>query len=162
MQKSFLFCIFLSNICGECVTFAIVFGNARTRIMDTVLSQAIISIGSNVPDKKKRVENACEELKSLFPSFESSPIYTTGAVGRCTGQPDYCNAVARLSTSDDYEALKKFFKEKESEYGRVHDGSRTTLVPLDIDIVVWNGAVMRPRDMQQEYMRIGLEMLHLL
>lgn len=162
MQKSFLFCIFLSNICGECVTFAIVFGNARMRIMDTVLSQAIISIGSNVPDKKKRVENACEELKSLFPSFESSPIYTTGAVGRCTGQPDYCNAVARLSTSDDYEALKKFFKEKESEYGRVHDGIRTTLVPLDIDIVVWNGAVMRPRDMQQEYMRIGLEMLHLL
>ena len=50
----------------------------------------------------------------------------------------------------------------EAEYGRVHDGSPAALVPLDIDIVVWNGEVLRPRDMQQEYMRIGLEMLHLI
>lgn len=130
--------------------------------MDIVLSQALISIGSNFPDRDDRVERACEELKGLFPVFESSSKYTTAAVGRCAGQPDYCNAVARLSTTLSYDALKAEFKRMEAEYGRVHDGSPAALVPLDIDIVVWNGEVLRPRDMQQEYMRIGLEMLHLI
>ena len=108
--------------------------------MDKMGREAIISIGSNVPDKRERVEKACEEL----------------------GQPDYCNAVARFSTTDDYETLRLFFKTMESDYGRVRHSDAVALIPLDIDIVMWDGAVLRQRDMGQEYMRIGLEQLGLL
>lgn len=79
--------------------------------MDKMGREAIISIGSNVPDKRERVEKACEELKNRFYSFQVSSIYTTPAVGRCAGQPDYCNAVARFSTTDDYETLRLFLKQ---------------------------------------------------
>ena len=37
--------------------------------MDKMGREAIISIGSNVPDKRERVEKACEELKNRFYSF---------------------------------------------------------------------------------------------
>ena len=130
--------------------------------MDKMGREAIISIGSNVPDKKERVAKACEELRNRFYSFQISSIYTTPAVGRCAGQPDYCNAVARFSTADDYETLRLFFKEMESDYGRVRRSDTVALIPLDIDIVVWDGTVLRQRDMGQEYMRIGLEQLGLL
>lgn len=83
----------------------------RDRVMDKMGREAIISIGSNVPDKRERVEKACEELKNRFCSFQVSSIYTTPAVGRCAGQPDYCNAVARFSTTDDYETLRLFLKQ---------------------------------------------------
>ena len=130
--------------------------------MDKMGREAIISIGSNVPDKRERVEKACEELKNRFYSFQVSSIYTTPAVGRCAGQPDYCNAVARFSTTDDYETSRLFFKTMESDYGRVRHSDAVALIPLDIDIVMWDGAVLRQRDMGQEYMRIGLEQLGLL
>ena len=138
--------------------------------MDKMGREAIISIGSNVPDKRERVEKACEELKNRFYSFQVSSIYTTPAVGRCAGQPDYCNAVARFSTTDDYETLRLFFKTMESDYGRVRHSDAVALIPLDIDIVMWDGAhrcqslaqAKRQRDMGQEYMRIGLEQLGLL
>jgi len=50
----------------------------------------------------------------------------------------------------------------ESDYGRVRHSDAVALIPLDIDIVMWDGAVLRQRDMGQEYMRIGLEQLGLL
>ena len=130
--------------------------------MDQVMRWAIISIGSNVPDKEWRIASVCKELESYFCAWEASTLYTTPAVGRCTGLPDYCNAVARIATTDDYDRLKAFFKQKEAEQGRRHDSTLPALVPLDIDIVVWEGTVLRPRDMEQEYMRIGLRQLGLL
>ena len=53
--------------------------------MDKMGREAIISIGSNVPDKRERVEKACEELKNRFYTFQVSSINTTPAVGRCAG-----------------------------------------------------------------------------
>ena len=41
--------------------------------MDKMGREAIISIGSNVPDKRERVEKACEELKN--PSLKGTPFY---------------------------------------------------------------------------------------
>lgn len=155
-----MFFVFLFRIFLECVIFAGIY--RKTAIMEEVMRWAIISIGSNVPDKEKRVSGMCGELKHIFPACEVSAVYTTPAVGRCAGMPDYCNAVARIATTDDYDALKAFFKQKEVEHGRSHDANVPSLVPLDIDIVVWEGKVLRPRDMEQEYMRVGLRQLGLI
>lgn len=38
--------------------------------MDKMGREAIISVGSNVPDKRERVEKACEELKIVFILFK--------------------------------------------------------------------------------------------
>ncbi|MCD8288185.1 MAG: 2-amino-4-hydroxy-6-hydroxymethyldihydropteridine diphosphokinase [Porphyromonadaceae bacterium] len=130
--------------------------------MVAILRQAIISIGSNVPDKEARVSTACTELKSHFPSFTVSSLYTIPAVGKCIGQPDYCNAVARFLTAEEYDSVKNFFKQMEIRFGRCLERGCQTLVALDIDIVVWEGQVLRPDDVTQEYMRIGLRQLGLL
>ena len=113
-------------------------------------------------EKRDILSCSLQELESYFCAWEASTLYTTPAVGRCTGLPDYCNAVARIATTDDYDRLKAFFKQKEAEQGRRHDSTLPALIPLDIDIVVWEGTVLRPRDMEQEYMRIGLRQLGLL
>ena len=44
----------------------------------------------------------------------------------------------------------------EKAAGRFPQSKLSGEVPLDIDIVVWNDEVKRPRDMVQDYMQIGL------
>ena len=34
------------------------------------------------------------------------------------------------------------------------------LVPIDLDIVMWNGEVVRQRDFNQDYFQIGWKQLH--
>ena len=50
-------------------------------------------------------------------------------------------------------------KEIETQQGRTSLSKQTGIIPIDIDIVVWNDEVMRPRDLQHEYMQKGLRML---
>lgn len=40
--------------------------------------------------------------------------------------------------------------------GRTPGGKKVGIVPLDIDIAMWNDEIKKPRDMMQDYMQIGL------
>ena len=124
-----------------------------------VLHRAIAGIGSNVADKEALVADACARMRERLADFSVSALYITPAEGGCAGGPDYCNAVAEFSTADDFETLNAFFKELEALFGRTPADKAAGRVPLDIDIVVWDGRVLRPRDMEREYMRIGLRRL---
>ena len=63
----------------------------------------------------------------------------------------YYNVVAQLVSEPAYDELRCRFKSMEAEAGRRPDSKSTGVIPLDIDIVIFNGEVVRPHDFRQNY-----------
>ena len=64
--------------------------------------------------------------------------------------------VGRFTCETDMDELGATMKRWECEAGRV---PRSKSVPLDIDIVLFDGRIIRPRDYGQEYFKIGYRAL---
>ena len=115
-------------------------------------------MGSNVKDGLSLLEECCKNVAAVTASSRFSTCYRTSPVGSMPS-PDYHNCVGIVETEWDYDRLHDAFKALEKAAGRTPESKCRGEVPLDIDIVVWNGEVKRPRDMEQAYIRIGLSQL---
>ena len=71
-------------------------------------------------------------------------------------KPKYMNAVISGFTDIPFETLNASLKEYELSHGRDSESRRRGEVPIDIDIVKWNGNIIRPRDYSADYFRKGL------
>ena len=94
---------------------------------------------------------AVTEVAATLECPSKSCIYTSpDALGRL-GVPDYLNIVIEGTSTLPPEALNRIYKEKEQAYGQ-----RTAQhVPLDIDIVITDGEIIRPSDYESEHFRRG-------
>lgn len=106
--------------------------------------QAVISIGSNVEPKAQHVADAIAWLAETLTDVESSESYTTPPL-RGVGE-DYCNAVAIGFCTLPLEELNAKLKEYEAASGRLPGK-----IVIDLDIVMKDNEVLRPRDFQAEY-----------
>jgi len=107
---------------------------------DELLPQAIelyIGLGSNLGDPQQQVNQALLELAALpdCELLQHSQLYRSDPVGP-QDQPDYINAVAKLRTRLQPEALLDQLQALERSHHRVrgqHWGART----LDLDILLF-------------------------
>jgi 2-amino-4-hydroxy-6-hydroxymethyldihydropteridine diphosphokinase len=93
---------------------------------------AVLSLGSNLGDRRGHLRAAVELLGERFPLVAVSPVYETAPHG-VDGQPAYLNVVV-LVGSDDAEALLAAAHTAEDARGRLRPvrwGPRT----LDVDLV---------------------------
>ena len=120
------------------------------------MNTALISLASNSPDKREQMEKAFAELQAMGIVDKSSSIYETAPCGN-PHHPNYLNAVARIHTPVEYQTLHDSLKEMEQNHGRTPLSKQTGEIPLDIDIVVWNGKTLRPQDFDRDYFKIGLQ-----
>ena len=96
-----------------------------------------LGLGSNVGDRAEHLRTALELLPAHGVSVEAvSSAYETEPVGELLDQPDFLNAVARVRTELDPEALLDVCKAIEVERGRVFAGPRHGPRPLDVDILL--------------------------
>jgi 2-amino-4-hydroxy-6-hydroxymethyldihydropteridine diphosphokinase len=65
-----------------------------------------------------------------------SSFYETEPVGEILDQPDFLNAVARISTELEPEALLDVCKAIEVEHGRAFGGPRHGPRPIDLDLLL--------------------------
>lgn len=122
-----------------------------------IASLAIFSIGSNCGDRLANVKNGIEWLSQLLTDFRSSSIYATPD---CHGGiREYFNAVACGMTYDTPVNLEYLCKQYETLCGRDDTMRRSGNVPVDIDLVVYNGQVLRPNDFKREFFKIGYSMI---
>ncbi|WP_455497833.1 2-amino-4-hydroxy-6-hydroxymethyldihydropteridine diphosphokinase [Coprobacter sp.] len=119
------------------------------------MNKAIIGLGSNVPGGRLLIKKSCVEIREFVSSARFSSCYETVPVSSVP-QPNYQNCVGIVEAELEYEELFRIFKEMEKASGRTPGGKKIGVVPLDIDIVMWNDEVKKPRDMMQDYMQIGL------
>lgn len=119
--------------------------------------EVVISIGSNCGDRRKMVEKAVEWLKSILMQTSCSGIYETP----CARHTDvtYLNAVVKGYYSGTGFELDDILKGKEHEMGRTAECREAGKVPIDMDIVICDGEVLKDWDYRQKFFRIGFEQI---
>ena len=112
-----------------------------------------ISVGSNYGDRYALVENAVAWLKSILMQSTNSSIYETPCALK-EGKP-YVNTVIKGFYSGDAFQLEDELKDKEIEMGRNAERRQKGEVPIDMDIVLLNGDIVKSWDYKQKFFRIG-------
>lgn len=99
---------------------------------------AYIGLGSNLSDPKQQVVTALQELNSITETslVEASSLYVSKPMGP-SDQPDYINAVAKISTSLAPQALLAELQAIEQTHQRQRKDERWGPRTLDLDIILF-------------------------
>ena len=114
---------------------------------------AIIVIGSNYGDRDTHILNAMEGLSRICTIKYKSDVYESPdylEIGK-----KYLNQVVVVCTDVSETDLNLQIKKIEAESGRTAQSRKRGEVPLDIDIVIWNGEIRRPEDYASTYFTKG-------
>ena len=117
-----------------------------------------LSLGSNVSCREEKIHEAAHELRSILEDMRVSEPYVTPALnGR---DPDYMNAVVSGLTSVDSDVISAACKDIERRLGRTPLSKQKGEVEIDIDVVVWNGEIVRPAAFSRSYFTRGYRQLY--
>ncbi len=100
----------------------------------------VVCVGSNAPDRMRRLDEACALLENLLPGCRFTlTIETSDASGHTDSR--YANRLCfGISGTADYESLNRVLKDYEREQRRYEAGE---VVDIDLDIVIFDGTVKR-------------------
>jgi 2-amino-4-hydroxy-6-hydroxymethyldihydropteridine diphosphokinase len=115
---------------------------------NALMATALISLGSNLGDRKATLDAALEQLRQTAGIREVavSTYHQTSPVGGPPGQPEFLNAAARLETTLSPRALFTQLQRIEQELGRtreVHWGPRT----IDLDLLLYDDVIIDEPDL---------------
>lgn len=121
----------------------------------------VLGLGSNCGDRRANVEAALGWLSTVLSGMQAGPLYETPPV-HTPSHPDiwnsdYVNCVAAGDYDGSPRELQLLAKEYERANGRDMECRIAGKVPIDIDVVVAGGDVLRPFDYSASFFRIGLE-----
>ncbi|MDE6766078.1 MAG: 2-amino-4-hydroxy-6-hydroxymethyldihydropteridine diphosphokinase, partial [Duncaniella sp.] len=123
--------------------------------MDRVIP-CTIGIGSNTADRESQVKKAIEYICDHMAECKVSSAYDSEAV---SGDGTiYTNAVIHGRTNKTADQLVTFLKDYESMQGR--GGAATAEngagnVVIDLDLVIYDSRILRPRDFERHYFNYG-------
>ena len=101
-------------------------------------NEAIIMLGSNTDISM--LLSAKSMLEDWFDVIAVSEIRKTTAIGEHYQSPFYNQAI-RIKTEYDREETIRIFKKTEKKLGRTAESKKEGIVPIDIDLIVWNGEI---------------------
>jgi 2-amino-4-hydroxy-6-hydroxymethyldihydropteridine diphosphokinase len=115
---------------------------------DQPMVVAYIGLGSNLENPRKQIETALVELAELSNSHLDcvSSLYRSQPVGP-QNQPDFINAVAKLSIGLEAEALLDSLQQLEQRHHRIREvrwGPRS----LDLDLLLYGDQVINTSRLQ--------------
>lgn len=117
----------------------------------------IICIGSNY-NREANLLWARKQLTALFPSIcfadeeETEPFLLHNPAL-------FTNQVARFKSSSDTATVKQQLKEIEVAAGRTPEDKAIEKVILDIDLLMCDDAILKPKDMAHPYVIRGIQQL---
>lgn len=118
----------------------------------------VISIGSNYGDRIANVSEAMKWLsKEILVESRSSDIYETPCA--LDEGHDYMNGVVAGFYQGTGFSLEETLKEKEHLMGRTSELRKQKLVPIDLDIVICDGEILKEWDYRQKFFKIGYEQI---
>lgn len=116
-----------------------------------------ICIGSN-EQRGNNLALARRRLKELFPDIcfakeeETKPLC-------CKRAEMFLNQVARFRSDTPAGEVNKLLKAIEREAGRKPEEKAQDIIRLDIDLLACDSKILKPEDMEREYVRKGLSQL---
>lgn len=118
---------------------------------------AYISVGSNHRDGANYIIRLFDYLRNLKIQFAHSQIYQTDSISGDGTR--YYNAVIKMVTDKPSYDLNLWLKAVEKMFGRLDSPLHKQIVVMDLDLVVYGGDVLRPRDYDRNYFQIGYRQL---
>ncbi|MDY3881679.1 MAG: 2-amino-4-hydroxy-6-hydroxymethyldihydropteridine diphosphokinase [Sodaliphilus sp.] len=116
------------------------------------MKEVVLSVASNVENRREKMVAAMDWLTGVLAPLRSSMLYTTTALH---GDSSYLNAVAQGYTDVSLEQLNALLKQHEIAEGRTEEMRARKQVPIDIDIVIYDGEILRPNDYNQAFFQKG-------
>lgn len=110
---------------------------------------AYIGLGSNLGNPEKQLPRAMQALRQRpdIQLLQSSSLYRSRPMGMA-GQPDFVNAVAKISTDLYPMELLAILQEIEQQHQRVRTKERWGPRTLDLDILLYGDLQMHTKELQ--------------
>lgn len=127
------------------------------------MHRVILSLGSNLQQSagEESVIKALAMLTTISTSMViCSGIYLTrphSGIGS-----DYTNAVVSITATLAVSELEELLKRYEAAEGRTPEARAAGRVPIDVDVVVYDGEIIRRRDYCRPFFRRGFRQLYCL
>lgn len=121
------------------------------------MHRCIICLGTNT-ESEYHISLAGKVLSDLFPRILWGEIVET-VPEETESANSYLNQAAVIETDMSFEELKLLFKDIEKECGRTPEGKQKGVIPLDIDLLVFDVKIMKPADMEKKYVKQALSTL---
>lgn len=120
-------------------------------------NKIILSLGSNT-DRERNIGDADRLLSDSFtPICFSTPVYTEPI---CIASSDhFLNQVAVAFTKENPDEINCRLKRIERQLQRTAEGKAAGIIPIDIDLLQWNDLVLKPEDLQRDYIKEGIRSL---
>lgn len=119
--------------------------------------EAVAVLSSNYGDRPHIINEAVNWMCATFQSVITSSVYEMPAInGR---DASYLNAVAMFKTELTSDDIVKHFKAFESRMGRTSASKSEGRIPLDLDLVIFDSAVVSAKEFSQSYFTRGFNEL---
>lgn len=116
-----------------------------------------LGLGSNDGDRELHLRNALNYLAEICDNIYSSTHYASPSDH--SGEEHYLNSVALVEFGGTPHQLDEYLKKFELSEGRDDRARAEGKVPLDIDIVIAEDKILRPKDFSCYFFRRGYEEL---
>ena len=103
---------------------------------------------------------AQRELKKHFPTIRFSKEMETEAIGSRFLSP-FSNQVASFETTLSSEEVRAILKQIERDLGRLPEEKSQGVVRIDIDLLMYDDCVLKPADLERDFVVEGLKSLSL-
>jgi len=115
------------------------------------MNDCIIGIGSNI-EADQNIQEMLRLLADKVEIVQVSQMVQTKPIG-ITEQADYTNGAVRIRTRMSLEKLSLYLKMLEDQMGR--DRSQEKFGPrnIDLDILIWNNAIVDPDYYTRDFLR---------
>lgn len=112
-----------------------------------------IGLGSNTPDRELQIEQAIIFIRGILTDATVSTVYESEAFNG--KDKPYLNAVIHGKSSVSEHELEKRLKDFEQRQGRTSEESQKGIIPIDLDVVIWDSRIVRPKDFERHYFNRG-------
>ena len=114
--------------------------------------QIILSLASNRFQKANLSKARCC-LEEILSDLQSTVEIWTQPVGNAKRRDAYLNQLVKGTTEMDEAALNAWLKQTELHFGRTDAKRRLGIVPIDLDLLLFDGEQRHQRDWQRNYVK---------
>ena len=115
------------------------------------MHHCLLCLGSNY-EYATQLHSARTCLKAQFPDIRFSEQLTTEAIGEKWLSP-FANQLAEFYTTLGAEEVRSVLKQMEKDHGRLPGDKVQGIVKLDIDLLMYDDEVLKPEDMQRDFVQ---------
>ena len=114
--------------------------------------RVILSLATN----RFQAKNLCRArqcLEEVLADIQYTNELWTEPVGNCSRHDTYLNQLAQGTTTLDEQQLNEWLKQTELSFGRTEQKRRLGIVPIDLDILEYDGIRRHLRDWERQYVK---------